>query len=172
MWSALFLKGWLGKCSDLAESQGPILFFFLPLLIKVQCLGFFFSLMECFPSEYVFVFAKSAKLFTLGYFQKKLFLLFFSPYMEQEGPQQGLPCFIFHRRPEWNTGYRRDLNTLSFYYRLEGWNAKHWTFCDGSFNVSWLLFLFSSSFPLRAIIVCVRLRIGGLSRNAEERGAE
>lgn len=33
-------------------------------------------------------------------------------------------------------------------------------------------FFFFSSFPLRAIIVCVRLRIGGLSRNAEERGAE
>lgn len=71
----------------------------------------------------------------------KIFL-FFSPYMEQEGPQQGLPCFIFHRRPEWNTGYRRDLNTLSFSYRLEGWNAKHWTFCDGSFIVSWLHFFF------------------------------
>lgn len=42
----------------------------------------------------------------------------------------------------------------------------------GSLFPDFFFFFFSSSFPLRAIIVCVRLRIGGLSQNAEERGAE
>lgn len=43
-----FLKGWLGKCSDLAESQGPILFFFLPFLNKGPVSRVFFLLWNVF----------------------------------------------------------------------------------------------------------------------------
>lgn len=60
----------------------------------------FFSLMECFPSEYVFVFAKSAKLFMLGYFQISFFFFFFffSIY-GAGGPSAGTAMFYFPPPP-------------------------------------------------------------------------
>lgn len=134
---------------------------------------FFFSLMECFPSEYVFVFAKSAKLFTLGYVQISFFffLFFFLHIWSRRALSRD--CHVLFSTAA-QSGTPATDATLILYHSPTGLKVEMLN--TGPFVMVRSLFpdffFFSSSFPLRAIIVCVRLRIGGLSRNAEERGAE
>lgn len=100
MWSALFLKGWLGKCSDLAESWGPIFFFLLPFFLFV-CL--FFSFLVKGPVSRVgrisprihFFFCNTSQIIHAWLLSNQLF---FPSIYGAGGPQQG-PLYFFFPSP-------------------------------------------------------------------------
>lgn len=108
MWSALFLKGWLGKCSDLAEGQGPIQFFFLSFLNKGPVSRVFFSY-GMFSIRIHFCFCKISQIIHAWLLSNKLFLFFFSIY-GAGGPSAG--TLILYHSP---TGLKVEmLNTGPF----------------------------------------------------------
>lgn len=103
---------------------------------------------------FFFFFATSAELITLC--SPSVALLFLHTW-SRSALSRALPSFISHSRSRVGQRLQPTSFLQSSSYRPEGGTAKHWTFCDGlAFFTLKLLFLW------RAIIVCVRLRTGGL----------
>lgn len=161
-------RGGSANVQTLLTVKGQFCFSLFLFIIKVQCLGFFFSY-GMFSIRIRIWFLQNQSnyscLVTL-----KAFSFFFLHIWSRRALSRDCQR-LFSTAAQ--SGTLVTDTTLVLYHSPTGLKVEMLN--TGPFVMVGSLFpdfFFFFIFPLRAIIVCVRLRIGGLSRHAEERGAE